>query len=67
MPIFGHTPDAARDRLVLVCGLIPRERVSINKAVDDLSPIENDHLFTVLQEKLDYPTNLEESARKKAV
>jgi hypothetical protein len=51
----------------LVCVLIARERVSINKAVDDLSPIEKDHLFTVLDEKLDYPTNLEESVHKKAV
>jgi hypothetical protein len=64
---FLPAPDAARDRLVLVCGLIARERVLINKAVDDLSPIENDHLFTVLEEKLDYPANLEESIRKKAV
>jgi hypothetical protein len=56
-----------RDRFVLVCGLIARERVSNNKAVDDLSPIEKDHLFTILEEKLDYPANLEESVRKKAV
>jgi hypothetical protein len=55
------------DRFVLVCGLIAQERVSINKAVDDLSPIEKDHLFTVLEEKVDYPANLEESVRKKAV
>jgi hypothetical protein len=41
--------------------------VSINKAVDDLSPIEKDHLFTILEEKLDYPANLEESVHKKAV
>jgi hypothetical protein len=41
--------------------------VLINKAVDDLSSIEKDHLFTVLEEKLDYPANLEESVRKKAV
>jgi hypothetical protein len=41
--------------------------VSINKAVDDLSPIEKDHLFTVLEEKLDYPANLEEFVRKKAL
>jgi hypothetical protein len=61
------TPDAARDRFVLVCGLIARKRVSINKAVDDLSPIEKDHLFIVLEEKLDYPANLEESVRNKAV
>jgi hypothetical protein len=33
---FWPTPDAVRDRFVLVCGLIARERVSINKAVDDL-------------------------------
>jgi hypothetical protein len=42
----------------LICGLIAQERVSINKAVDDLSPIEKDHLFTVLEEKLDYLANL---------
>jgi hypothetical protein len=64
---FWPTPDAARDRFVLVCDLIARERVSINKAVDDLSPIEKDYLFTVLEENLDYPANLEESIRKKAV
>jgi hypothetical protein len=64
---FLPTPDPARDRFVLVCGLIARKRVSINKAVDDLSPIEKDHLFTVLEEKLDYLANLEESVRKKAV
>jgi hypothetical protein len=64
---FWPTLDAARDRFVLVCGLIARERVSINKAVDDLSPIEKGHLFKVLEEKLDYPAKLEESVRKKAV
>jgi hypothetical protein len=64
---FWPTPDAVRDRFVLVCGLIARERVSINKAVDDLSPNEKDHLFIVLEEKLDYPANLEESVCKKAV
>jgi hypothetical protein len=56
-----------RDRFVLVCGLIAWERVSINKEVDDLSLIEKDHSFTVLEEKLDYPANLEESIRKKAI
>jgi hypothetical protein len=35
--------------------------------VDDLSPIVKDHLFTVLEEKLDYPANLKEYVRKKAV
>jgi hypothetical protein len=64
---FWPTPDAARDRFVLVCGLISRERVSINKAVDYHSPIQKDHLFTILEEELDYPANLEESFRKKAV
>jgi hypothetical protein len=42
---FWPTPDATRDRFVLVCGIIARERVSINKAVDDLSLIEKEHLF----------------------
>jgi hypothetical protein len=64
---FCPNPVAVRDRFVLVCGLIARERVSINKAVDDLSPIEMDHLFTVLQENLYYPANLEEFVGKKAV
>jgi hypothetical protein len=41
--------------------------VSINKAVDDLSPIEKDHPFIVLEEKLEYPANLEESIHNKAV
>jgi hypothetical protein len=44
---FWPTPDAARDRFVFVRGLIARERVSINKVVEDLSPIEKDHLFIV--------------------
>jgi hypothetical protein len=64
---FWPTPDAVRDRFVLVCGLIAWERVSINKAVNDLSPIEKDHLFTILKENLDYPANLEESVCKKAI
>jgi hypothetical protein len=64
---FWPTLDAARDIFVLVCGLIARERVSINKAFNDLSQIEKDDLFTVLEEKLDYPANLEEFVHKKAV
>jgi hypothetical protein len=56
---FWPTPDAVRDRFSLVCGLIARERVSINKAVDDLSPMEKDHLYIILEEKLDYAANLE--------
>jgi hypothetical protein len=55
---FWPTPDPVRDRFVLVCGLISRERVSINKVVNDLSSIEKDHLFTYLEEKLDYLANL---------
>jgi molybdopterin converting factor small subunit len=31
------------------------------------TPIEKDHLFTVLEEKIDYPANLEEYVLKKAV
>jgi hypothetical protein len=62
---FWPTPNAARDIFVLVYGLIARERVSINKAVDDLSPIEKDQLFTVLEKKLEYPANLEESVRRR--
>jgi hypothetical protein len=41
--------------------------VLINKVVDVLSPIDKDHLFKVLEEKLDCLANLEESVRKKAV
>jgi hypothetical protein len=59
------TPAVARDRFVLVCGLIARERVSLNKAVDDLTPIGKKHLFTVLEEKLDYPANLEEFFKRR--
>jgi hypothetical protein len=64
---FWPTPDAARDRFVLVCGVVARERVTINKAVVDLSAIEKDHLFTILEEKVEYLANLEEFVRKKAV
>jgi hypothetical protein len=64
---FWPTPDATRDRFVLVCGIIARERVSINKVVDDLSLIEKEHLLTVLEEKPDYLVNLEKSICKKAV
>jgi hypothetical protein len=55
------------DRFVLVCGLIARERVSINKAVDDLSPIEKDHMFIGLEEKLDYPANCDRTAQNNSV
>jgi hypothetical protein len=66
MPIFG-IPQMLQGIDLLVCGLIAQERVSINKAVDDLSAIEKDHLFAILEENLDYPANLEESVCKKAV
>ena len=56
---FWPTPDAVKDRFVLVCGLIARETVSIDKAVEDLSLVEKEQIFTVLEEKLDYPANLE--------
>jgi hypothetical protein len=39
---FWPTLDAARERFVLVCGLIARERVSINRKLEDLSPIEKE-------------------------
>jgi hypothetical protein len=51
--------DAARERFVLVCGLIARERVSINRKLEDLSPIQKEQLFKALLEKLEYPANLE--------
>ena len=41
--------------------------MSINKEVEDLSPIDKEELFTVLEEKLDYLANLVESVHKKAV
>ena len=31
------TPDAARKRFVTVCGLVARERVSINTNAEDLT------------------------------
>jgi hypothetical protein len=39
--------------------------VLINKAIDELSLIKKEHLFIVLEEKLDYPSNLD--VHKKAV
>ena len=47
------TPDAVRERFVLVCGFIARERVSINIKVEDLILEEKRELFTVLEEKLE--------------
>ena len=61
------TPDAARERFILVCGLIARERVSINVTVEDLTPETRRDLFTVLEEKLEYPVNLSTAARDKAI
>ena len=62
-----QTPDAARERFVLVCGLIARERMSINSKVEDLTPDERRDLFTILEEKLEYPANLSTAARDKAI
>jgi hypothetical protein len=64
---FWPTPDAARERFVLVCGLIARERVSINRKLEDLSPIEKEQLFKALVEKLEYPANLEQTVHNKAI
>jgi hypothetical protein len=64
---FWPTPDAARERFVLVCGLIARERVSINRKLEDLSPIEKEQLFKALLEKLEYPANLEQTVCNKAI
>jgi hypothetical protein len=64
---FWPTPDAARERFVLVCGLIAQEWVSINRKLEDLSPIENEQLFKALVEKLEYPANLEQTVRNKAI
>ena len=61
------TPDAARDRFVLVCGLIARERVSINTKLEDLTLDEKNELFTVLEEKLEYPANLSTTDHNKAI
>ena len=60
------TPDAARKRFVTVCGLIARERVSINTNAEDLTPEQRRDLFTVLEEKLEYPADLSTTARDKA-
>ena len=56
-----------RERFVLVCGLIARERVSINSKVEDLTPDERRDLFTILEEKLEYLGNLSTAARDKAI
>ena len=60
------TPDAARKRFVTVCGLIARERVSINTNAEDLTPEQRRDLFTILEEKLEYPADLSTIARDKA-
>ena len=61
------TPDAARERFVLVCGLIARERVSIDTKLEDLTLDEKKELCTVLKEKLEYPANLSAANRNKAI
>ena len=49
-----------------MCGLIARERVSINRKLEDLSKEEKKDLFDVLKEKLEYPANLSPSDLNKA-
>ena len=56
-----------RDIFVLVCGLIARERVSINTKLEDLTLDEKKELCTVLKEKLEYPANLSAANRNKAI
>ncbi|CAN6362706.1 unnamed protein product [Urochloa humidicola] len=60
------TPDSVRERFVLLCGLIGRERMSINRKGEDLTDDEKTELFGALEEKLQYPTNLSEADRIKA-
>ena len=61
------TPDVARKRFVTVCGLIARERVSINTNAEDLTPKQRRDMFTILEEKLEYPADLSTAARDKAL
>ena len=61
------TPDAARERFILVCGLIARERVSINVKIEDLTLEMRRDLFTILEENLEYPANLSTTAHDKAI
>ena len=61
------TPDAMRDRFVLVCGLIARERVSINTKLEDLTLDDKNELFTVLEKKLEYSANMSTVDRNKAI
>ena len=61
------TPDATSERFILVCGLIAWERVSINVKVEDLTPETRRDLFTILEEKLEYPANLSTAAHDKAI
>src|SRR6187551_1929004 len=49
------TPKVARDRFILVCGLIARERVSINANLEDFTLEQKQALFPALEEKLEYP------------
>lgn len=61
------TPDAATDRFVMICGLIARERVSINRRLEDLTADEKMGLFAVLKEKVEYPANLSQAQVDKAM
>ncbi|CAO2146142.1 unnamed protein product [Urochloa humidicola] len=48
-------PDSARDRFVLVCGLIARERVSINRKVKDLTEHERERVVQLFTGKAGVP------------
>ena len=56
-----------RDIFVLVCGLIARERVSINTKLEDLTLDDKNELFTVLEKKLEYSANMSTVDRNKAI
>ena len=61
-------PQAVRDRFVLVCGLIARERVSVNVKLKSI-PMETKEidLFPILEHKLEYPGNLSRADHQKAI
>ena len=61
------TANVVRDIFVLVCGLIARERVSIDTKLEDLTLDEKKELCNVLKEKLEYPANLSAANRNKAI
>ena len=61
------TANVVRDIFVLVCGLIARERVSIDTKLEDLTLDDKNELFTVLEKKLEYSANMSTVDRNKAI